>query len=81
MRTNQLENVMNVRQRKTLAAMRHTGGELAQPYDSAAWYVWHPEHYWVRLSLTCRDVWELVEDGFVSIQTGGVRNSRHLLNT
>lgn len=70
--------------------MRHTGGELAQPYDSAAWYVWHPEHYWVRLSLTCRDVWELVRKGvvstagydpFVSIDIGGIRNALHLLNT
>lgn len=53
-----------VRQSRALAAMRATGSDLRQyRNDSAAWYVWHPTAYRVRLKLTCRDVSRMVTDG------------------
>ena len=57
---------MNRRQRRALAALRTLGTHLFQAeQDSAAWYVWHPTHYRVRLCLTCRDVWDLMQRGLI----------------
>ena len=63
--------MLNKRQQRCLSALRTVGPgcELAQPWrENAAWAVWHPEHWHVRLKLTCRDVMGLVSEGFVTTE-------------
>ena len=54
-----------IRQKHALSAMRTTRSPLRQFEKSVAWYIWHPTSYRVRLSLTCRDVWDLVQRGIL----------------
>jgi hypothetical protein len=57
---------LNRRQFRALAAMRATGSDLRQYHGSAAWSVYHPEQCdRVRLNLTCRDVWSMVQKGIL----------------
>lgn len=58
---------LNERQKRALAALRTTHSHIGQFDDeSAAWHLWHPEHYRVRLNLTVRDVHDLKQRGLLT---------------
>jgi hypothetical protein len=58
---------MNKRQKRLIAVMKSLKTELFQSYSTgAAWFIWHPTHYNVRMNLTCRDVFQLVCLGMIT---------------
>ena len=60
---------MNNRQQKAISALKHCGTSLYQKRatgSSAAWYVWDRNHFDIRLNLTCRDVWQMVEQNILN---------------
>lgn len=62
---------LNKRQERALASLRTLGTTIYQKPNfnrksPCAWYIWHPEHFDVRLCLTCHDVIELMRQNYLT---------------
>jgi hypothetical protein len=71
---------LNDRQVKALRAVKHNDSFIKQYTDSAAWYVWVSDpmykDYKTRLTLTCKDVWEMGHLNYLS--AANITNERFL---
>lgn len=76
-----MEKQINKNQKRLIGVMKQIGpmAELDQPKKgSAAFFVWHPTHSWIRVKIKAREVWQLVEMGIITA-TDSYTTKRYLI--